>query len=122
MDVGNEAVLGVGEGLNAIPQGVELVGGERAVDPAPGDFRLAARLLHDITVSRRAASAMAGTHNQRAVGGQFALTAANGFFDQLSGADVGVHGGIGLRHVGSPSAGGRVFRTLCSGTLVQLQR
>src|SRR5690606_26315313 len=38
-------------------------------------------------------------YDQRAVGGQFALTAANGFFYQLGGADIGVHGVVGLRHV-----------------------
>jgi hypothetical protein len=43
---------------------------------------------------------MTGTNDQRAVGGQFPFTTANGFFDQLRGADVGVHGVVGLRHEG----------------------
>lgn len=60
---------------------------------------LGARLFDDETVDRRTAGAMAGTYDQRAVGGQFALTAANGFFYQLGGADIGVHGVVGLRHV-----------------------
>ncbi|MNO64598.1 hypothetical protein D3C76_553300 [compost metagenome] len=100
MHVGNEVVLGVVEGLDAIPQGIELVGRERTVDRAPGDIVLAARFFDDETVDRRAAGAVAGTYDQRAVVGQFAFPAADGFFDQLGNADIGVHGFVGLRHVG----------------------
>ncbi|MCY1281386.1 hypothetical protein D9M68_215180 [compost metagenome] len=100
MDVGNEMILGVVEGLDAVPQGVELVGRERAVDRAPGDGVLAARLFDDEAVDRRAAGTMAGAHHQRAVVGQLAFAAANGFLDQLGNAEIGVNGFIGLRHVG----------------------
>lgn len=99
MNMGNEMVLGVVERFHAGPQRIELVGRERTVDVAPGDRVLGARLFDDETVDRRTAGAMAGTYDQRAVGGQFALTAANGFFYQLGGADIGVHGVVGLRHV-----------------------
>ncbi len=112
--VGDEMLLCIVERLDAIPQGIELVGRERTVDVAPGDLRLGARLLHDETVSRRAAGAMAGAYHQGAIGGQFPFTTANGFFDQLRGADVGVHGVVGLRHEGPRRPLGRVFRTLCS--------
>ncbi|MNQ59764.1 hypothetical protein D3C85_740250 [compost metagenome] len=114
MDMGNEAVLVLAESLDAIPQGIELVGGEWTVDRTPGDLRLGARLLHDEAISRRTTSAVTGAHDQGAAGSQLALTAADGFFDQLCSADVGVHGVVSLRHVGPHRPKGRVFQTFCS--------
>ncbi|EJT85300.1 hypothetical protein PPS11_10108 [Pseudomonas putida S11] len=37
VNVGNEVILGVVERLDAVPQGIELVGRELAVDRAPGN-------------------------------------------------------------------------------------
>src|SRR3989344_1231398 len=118
MNVGQEAVLRVGERLYAVPQGIELVSRERTVDCTPVDFRLGTRLLHDEAISRRTTSAMACAYDQRAVGGQLAFTATKSFFDQLGSADVGVHGVVGLRHVGPRRPRGRVFRTFCSRNLI----
>ncbi|MCY1405822.1 hypothetical protein D9M71_210700 [compost metagenome] len=42
---------------------------------------------------------MAGTHDQRAVDGEFALATLDGLLDQFGSANVGVHGSVGLRHV-----------------------
>ncbi|MDT4796953.1 hypothetical protein FQZ97_295490 [compost metagenome] len=81
------------------PQCIELVRREGTVDVAPGDLGVGARLLNDETICRRTTGAMTGFHYQRTVGGQFTLATADGLFDQLRGADIGVHGVIGLRHV-----------------------
>ncbi len=98
MDVGNEAVTLGDVGFDTIPQRFEVASRERTVDRAPGDLVLGAGLFDDKAVSRRTTRAVPGLHHQRAIGGQFALSALDGFFNQLSGADVGVHGVVGLRH------------------------
>ncbi len=98
MDMGHEAVTLADVGFDAAPQGFEVARRERTVDRAPGDLVLGARLFDDEAVSRRTTRAVPGLHHQRAIGGQFALSALDGFFNQLSGADVGVHGVGGLRH------------------------
>ncbi|MNC38415.1 hypothetical protein D3C75_870170 [compost metagenome] len=64
MHVGNEVLLRVVERLDAIPQGIELVGRELAVDRAPGNGVLGGRLFDDETVSRRTASTVTGLHDQ----------------------------------------------------------
>ncbi|MCY1276848.1 hypothetical protein D9M69_271470 [compost metagenome] len=98
MDVGNEVVLGVVERLDTGPQGIELVCRELAVDRTPADGLGGTRLVDDEAVGRRATGAVAGADHQRAVGRQLAFAAAKGLFDQLGGTDIGVHGGVGLRH------------------------
>ncbi len=98
MDMGHEAVTLADIGFDAAPQGFEVARRERTVDRAPGDLVLGAGLFDDEAVSRRTTRAVPGLHHQRAIGGQFALSALDGFFNQLSGADVGVHGVGGLRH------------------------
>ena len=98
MHVRNEEILAAVERLDAIPQRIELVGRERAVDRPPGNRSLGAGLLDDIAVSWRTTGPVAGFHDERASGGQFTFTALDGFFDQLSGADVDVYGVSGLRH------------------------
>jgi hypothetical protein len=57
VNVGNEVILGVVERLDAVPQGIELVGRELAVDRAPGNGILGGRFFDDETVSRRTTSA-----------------------------------------------------------------
>src|SRR5690606_12142326 len=61
---------------------------------------LGAGLRDDEAVDRRTAGTVAGADNQRAIGGQLTLATAYGLFDQLGSADVGVNGGVGLRHLG----------------------
>src|SRR5690606_33461872 len=99
MHMGYEVILGIVEGYNAVPQGIELVGRERTVDGAPGNLVLGARLFNDIAISRGTTSTVTGADNQRTIGGQFTLAAAKGFFDQLRSTNGGVHGIVGLRHV-----------------------
>ncbi|MNG89107.1 hypothetical protein D3C79_479620 [compost metagenome] len=64
VNVGNEVILGVVERLDAVPQGIELVGRELAVDRAPGNGVLGGRLFDDETVSRRTASTVTSLHDQ----------------------------------------------------------
>jgi hypothetical protein len=84
MHVGNEMLLRVVERLDAIPQGVELVGRELAVDRAPGDGVLGGRLFNDETIDWRTAGAVTGTNNQCAGIGKLAFTAVEGFFTRSS--------------------------------------
>ena len=98
MHVGNEVLLRVVEGLDASPQGIELVGRELAVDRAPGNSGLGGRLFNDETVDWRAAGAVTGANNQSAGIGKLAFTAIQGFFYQIINTQIGVHGVIGLRH------------------------
>src|SRR3546814_20105245 len=97
MDVGDEAVALGDVGFDAVPQCFEVAGRERTVDRAPGDLVLGARLFDDEAVSRRTTRAVPGLHHQRAIGGQVALSALDGFSKQLSSAAVGLHGVSGLR-------------------------
>ncbi|KPW88154.1 Uncharacterized protein ALO75_01486 [Pseudomonas syringae pv. coryli] len=98
MNMGNEA-LALGEvRADTVPQGVEFLGRELAVDRAPGDGVLSARLFNDETIDRRTASTMACLHNQCASIGQYAFFAGKGFLDQFVGAQIGVHSVVGLRH------------------------
>ncbi|MCY1446184.1 hypothetical protein D9M71_627340 [compost metagenome] len=91
-------LLRVVERLDAVPQGIELVGRELAVDRAPCDGGLSAWLFNDETVNWRTTSAVTGFHYQSAGIGKLAFTAVQGFFDQIVDAQIGVHGVIGLRH------------------------
>jgi hypothetical protein len=68
-------LLRVVERLDAIPQGVELVGRELAVDRAPGDGGLGGRLFNDETIDWRTAGAVTGANNQCAGIGKLAFTA-----------------------------------------------
>ncbi|MNN42527.1 hypothetical protein D3C81_1567130 [compost metagenome] len=97
--MGDEALALGHISLDTSPECIELVRREGAVDVAPGDLGVGARLLNDETICRRTTGAMTGIHYQRTVGGQFTLATTDGLFDQLRGADIGVHGVIGLRHV-----------------------
>src|SRR5690606_25036320 len=64
----------------------------------PGDAALAARLFDDKTIEGRTAGTMPSPDDECAIGGQLALAAFDGLFNQLGSADVGVHGVSGLRH------------------------
>ncbi len=52
MNVGHKALALAQIGFDAVPQGIELVGREFAVDRAPGDVVLGGRLFNDETVYR----------------------------------------------------------------------
>ena len=91
-------LLRVVEGLDASPQGIELVGRELAVDRAPGNGGLGGRLFNDETIDWRAAGTVTGANNQSAGIGKLAFTAIQGFFNQIINTQIGVHGVIGLRH------------------------
>src|SRR5690606_35750669 len=86
MNVGNEVILGLIEGFDAVPEGIELVGGERTVDRTPGDVALAALLFDDEAIDGRTAGTMPSPDDERAVGGQFAFAAFDGLFNQLGSA------------------------------------
>src|SRR5690606_23684638 len=98
MDMGNEVILGLVEGFDTVPERIELLRRERAIDRTPGNIVLAAWLFDDETVNGRATGTMPSPDDQRAIGGQLAFAALDGLFNQLSGADIDVHGVGGLRH------------------------
>ncbi|KPB78379.1 Uncharacterized protein AC505_5224 [Pseudomonas syringae pv. maculicola] len=98
MNVGNEALALGKVRTDTVPQSVEFLGGKLAVDRAPGDGVLGARLFNDETIDRRTASTMACLHNQCASVGQYAFVAGKGFLDQFVGAQIGVHSVVDLRH------------------------
>src|SRR5690606_6739112 len=98
MNVGNEVILGLVEGFDAVPEGIELVGGERTVDRTPGDGIPGARFFDDIAIGWRTTGPVSGFDNERAIGGQFTFPTLDGFFDQSSGADINGHGVNSLRH------------------------
>ncbi|CAI8760341.1 NAD-specific glutamate dehydrogenase [Pseudomonas sp. IT-P294] len=98
MNVGNEMLLCVVERFYAVPQGIELVGRELAVDRAPSNGSRSGWLVNNETIDWRAAGTVTGTNNQRAGIGKLALTATQSFFYQIINTQIGVHGVIGLRH------------------------
>src|SRR5690554_5694253 len=69
-------------GFNTVPQGVELVGVERAVDRAPVDVVGGAGLLNDKTVHGRPAGALAGGNHQGTVCRKLAFLPCQCCFNQ----------------------------------------
>ena len=98
MNVGHKTLALAQIGFNAVPQGIELVGRELAIDRAPGDGSLSGWLFNDVTINRRTAGTVTGLHDQRASIGKYAFTAIQGFFNQIIDAQIGVNGVISLRH------------------------
>ena len=96
-------------GFHALPQGIELVGRERAVDVAPSDGVFGAGFFDDEAVHRRTASAGPGLDYQCAGIGEITFTAANGQFYQFSGANVGVNANVAIGHLVT-IGGGRFLR------------
>src|SRR5690606_31652677 len=91
VQVGNELVAVSNEFGYAVPQSVELVGREGAVDRTPVDLLAGAGLVHDEAVSGGAAGAGAGLGDERAIGSQLAFATLDGFFYQEGAAHIGVN-------------------------------
>lgn len=82
VNVGDKTVFFSNVGFNTIPEGVELVGVERAVDRAPMDVVSGAGLLDDKTVHGRPAGTFAGGDHQGTVGCQLSLISGQCHFNQ----------------------------------------
>ena len=92
MQLGDEAVALAEVVLDALPQGVETLRAERAIDAAPVDGVRGGRLVDDEAVVRGASATGARLHDQRAVVGQTSFAASHCQLDQLCAAEIGVSG------------------------------
>jgi hypothetical protein len=88
VQVGDELVAFADVALHALPQRIELVGGEGLVHRAPVDALAGAGLVDDEAVGGRAAGAVAGVDRERAVVGQMAFLALHGEFDELGAGEI----------------------------------
>ena len=118
VQVGDKGIS-VGHGdTDTIPEGVELVSGERTVDGAPVDVLAGAGLINDVAVHGGTAGAMTGFHYQGAGIGQAAFVALNSQFYQLGRAEVVINNRVGHGH--SWACGRAVSACMGAETLVRI--
>src|SRR5690606_20517924 len=103
--VGDEAVPVRDVLVDPVPEGIELVLGEGAVDWTPGAGIRGAGFIDDEAIGGRSSGAVAGGGEQGPGVGEMALAAHHSLFNKFGGTQVGVHIHrriVDLRHRISP--------------------